>query len=34
MDRGFQLAGFDVVVQIESDKWYRRVLEKHFGRGI
>ena len=26
MDRGFQLAGFDVVVQIENDKWCRRVL--------
>jgi site-specific DNA-cytosine methylase len=31
MDRGFQLAGFDVVVQIENDKWCRRVLEKRFG---
>jgi len=31
MDRGFQLAGFDIVVQIENDKWCRRVLEKRFG---
>jgi len=34
MDRGFQLASFDVVVQIENDKWCRRVLQKHFGNGI
>jgi len=30
MDRGFLLAGFDAVVQIENDMWCRRVLEKTF----
>ncbi|CAL6337925.1 unnamed protein product [Bathycoccus prasinos] len=34
MDRGFQLAGFDVVVQIENDKWCLEVLRKQFGSGI
>ena len=34
MDRGFQLAGFDVVVQIENNKWCLEVLRKQFGSGI
>jgi len=34
MDRVFQLAGFDVFMQIENDKWCRRVLEKIFESGI
>jgi len=34
MDHDFPLAGFDVVVQIENDKWCHRVLKNNFESGI